>query len=387
MRQQGAGLDTQRVDTVVVGGGQAGLATGYHLKRRGRQFVILDAGPRVGHAWRSRWDSLRLFTPASFDALPGLRFPAPNGHFPSKDEMADYLERYAAHFDLPVRLGVRVDALTGGPDGYVIEAAESRWATSRVVVATGPYSHPYVPPFAPLLDPATVQLHSASYRNPGQLREGNALVVGAGNSGAEIALELATSRETVLAGRDTGRVPIPLGSIGFRMLRHLRVDRWPGSVIARLLSRGGDPLVRVHPRDLRRAGLRRAGHVVGVTDGRPVLADGQSDGEVLAVANVVWCTGFVPDYRWIRLPVTNPDGRPRHDRGVVCEAPGLYFVGLRLQSTVASGLVGGVGVDAEHVVDVLCAGAPSTPPTRADSRTHDASSRPSRASRRSRPST
>jgi putative flavoprotein involved in K+ transport len=346
-------VDAQRVDTVVIGGGQGGLATGYHLTRRGGECLILDAGDRVGHAWRARWDSLRLFTPASFDALPGLRFPAPRGYFPTKDEMADYLERYAARFALPVQLSTRVDGVDRDGDHYRIAAGDRRFESANVVVATGPYTRPHIPPLAAGLDPAITQLHSASYRNPSQLPAGNALVVGAGNSGAEIALELAESRNVVLAGRDTGHIPIALGGLGYRVLRSMRVDRFPGSRIARLLSRGGYPLIRVHPREFRRAGVRRVPRVTGVREGRPMLADGS----VLDVAVVVWCTGFKPDYRWIQPSVAGPSGEPRHRRGVVPDEPGLYFVGLPLQSTVTSGLVGGVGVDAEQVVTSLLARA------------------------------
>ncbi len=361
-------MDQGRVETVIVGAGQAGLATGYQLTRRGHDCLILDGGSAVGHSWRSRWDSLRLFTPASFDGLPGMRFPAPRRYFPTKDEMADYLQRYAEHFELPVQLSTKVDTLERDGSRYLVTAGDRHLESANVVVATGPYSTPHIPPFAHALDPAIIQLHSSSYRNPTQLPAGRTLVVGAGNSGAEIALELAAGRETVLAGRDTGHIPIALGGLGYRILRSLPIDRWPGNRIARLLSRGGDPLIRVHPRDLHRAGVRRGPRVTGVNAGRPVLADGM----VVDAAAVVWCTGFMPDYRWIHLPVTGPTGAPDHRRGVVADEPGLYFVGLPLQSSPTSQLVGGVGVDAEQVATYLVARAALTP---------DPGSQPPRATR------
>jgi putative flavoprotein involved in K+ transport len=353
-------MDLKRVDTVVIGGGQAGLATGYHLTRRGHDYLIVDGGPSVGHSWRSRWDSLRLFTPASFDGLPGLRFPAPRGRFPTKDETADYLQRYAEHFELPVRLSTKVERVEREASRYLVTAGDLHLESDNVVVATGPYSTPYIPPFADALDPAIIQLHSSAYRNPAQLPAGRTLVVGAGNSGAEIALELAASRDTVLAGRDTGHIPIALGGLGYRILRSLRIDRWPGNRIARLLSRGGDPLIRVRPKDLHQAGVSRVPRVSGVNAGRPVLADGT----VVHAVAVVWCTGFVPDYQWIHLPVTGPTGAPVHRRGVVPDEPGLYFVGLPLQSSLTSQLVGGVGVDAEYVATCLLTRAPGGRPTR-----------------------
>jgi putative flavoprotein involved in K+ transport len=345
-------MGTQRLDTVVIGGGQAGLATGYHLTRHHTDFVILDAGQRVGAAWRDRWDSLRLFTPARFNHLPGMPFPAPGGYFPTKDEMADYLEAYAARFDLPVELGVRVDELGRDGNGYLITAGHRSLEARHVVVATGAATTPRVPAFAEQLDPAIVQLHSVDYRNPGQLRDGAVLVVGAGNSGAEIALELARTHRIWLAGRDTGRIPITLGGPVFEaMNRLLTVDTRLGRRFAAQGAGRGTPLVRVRPQDLTDAGVQRTPRVSGVRGGRPVL----DDGRVLEVDNVVWCTGFARDHRWIRLPVFGPGGDPVHHRGVVDAAPGLYFVGLPLQYSLASSLVGGVGADAQHLVEQITA--------------------------------
>jgi putative flavoprotein involved in K+ transport len=355
-------MATQRLDTVVIGGGQAGLATGYHLTRHGTDFVILDAGQRVGTAWRHRWDSLRLFTPARFNQLPGMRFPAPGGYFPTKDEMADYLEAYAARFDLPVELGVRVDQLGRDGDRYLITAGHRSLEARHVVVATGAATTPRVPAFAAQLDPAIVQLHSADYRNPGRLREGAVLVVGAGNSGAEIALELARTHRIWLAGRDTGRIPITLGGPVFQaMNRLLTVDTRLGRSFAAQGAGRGTPLVRVRPQDLTDAGVQRAPRLTGVRGGRPVL----DDGRVLEVDNLLWCTGFARDYRWIRLPVLGPSGDPVHHRGVVDTQPGLYFVGLPLQYSLASSLVGGVGPDAQHLVEQITARQLAAVPARA----------------------
>src|SRR5687768_8693768 len=193
-------MSDQQLGTVVIGGSQAGLAVGYYLKQRGLPFVILDENERVGDAWRKRWDSLRLFTPARFNGLPGMPFDAPKWSFPTKDEMADYLETYAERFSLPVRGGVRVESVTQDEGRFVLSLGDERLEARNVVVATGALRVPKLPPFAAELDPRIVQLHSADYRNPSQLQDGEVLVVGVGNSGAEIAYELAETRRCLLAG-------------------------------------------------------------------------------------------------------------------------------------------------------------------------------------------
>jgi len=349
----------RHLDTVVIGGGQAGLAVGYHLARQNRAFVILDAESRVGDVWRNRWDSLRLFTPARYDGLPGMPFSAPGGYFPTKDEMADYLEAYAARFDLPVRPGVRVDALTREEGRYLLTSGNDRLEADHVVVATGAYQNPKVPAFAFELDSEIVQLHSSEYHNPDQLQEGGVLVVGAGNSGAEIAVEQAATRRTYLSGRDTGRVPLGLGRRGVWWLLHnvLTVDTRLGRRLRNSSLGHGAPLIRLKPKDVVAAGVERVPRVTGVRNGKLVLEDGR----VPDVANVVWCTGFAPDFRWIELPVFREDGYPVHYRGVVEREPGLYFVGLLFLYSLTSSLVDGVGRDGEYVAEHIAARFPTRP--------------------------
>jgi len=346
-------VSTERVGTVVIGGGQAGLAVGHYLARQGREFVILDAGRHIGDAWRYRWDSLRLFTPAHFSGLPGMPFPAPRSHFPSKDEMADYLYAYATRFALPVRLETRVNEL--GRDGhrYQITTGAASWVADSAVVATGAATKPRRPDMADRLASAIVQVHSAGYRNPRQLRDGTVLIVGAGNSGAEIALELARTHRVLLAGPDTGRVPIAFGGLVFRsMNRLLTVDNRFGRAFAAGGSGKGTPLVRVRAKDLADAGVERVPRVTDVRHGLPVVEDGRT----IEVDNVVWCTGYVHDeYSWIKLAILGPDGRLAHNRGVIATEPGLYFVGLPFQYSLASSLVAGVGNDARYVVQHIAA--------------------------------
>ncbi|CAL9368182.1 putative oxidoreductase CzcO [Streptomyces sp. enrichment culture] len=339
-------MSADSFETVVVGGGQAGLAAAYHLARQGRDFVVLEAAERLGHSWRSRWDSLRLFTPASYSHLPGMKCGAADGRYQSKDELADYLETYAMSFGLPVRLGSRVESLTRFGDRYVLTVAARPVEAAQVVLATGAFTAPYVPEFADKLDPSVDQLHSVDYRNPGRLKPGDVMVVGAGNSGAEIALELAASHRVWLAGRDTGHVPFPMGAAAYRVMGRLSVHAWPGRGIAASGTGRGHPLISVGPDDLRRAEVRRVPRVVGVEEGRPLLADGR----LQDVRTVVWCTGFVPDYSWIDLPFIAPDRVPLHRDGSVRGEPGLHLLGLPFQSTVTSHLVGGVGADAARLV-------------------------------------
>jgi putative flavoprotein involved in K+ transport len=344
----------ERFETVIIGGGQAGLAAGYHLAERDVPFVILDAGERVGDSWRNRWDSLRLFTPARFNGLPGMRFPAPDWTFPTKDEFADYLEAYADRFELPVRTGVSVNALRREGDRYVVTSGERRFEADRVVVATGSFRIPKVPGFAFHLDPGIVQLHSSEYRNPGQLASGDVLVVGVGNSGAEITAEVARSHSTWLSGKESGQIPLRHGPAtartAFRVVRffghRVFTKRTPfGRRIGLKLATKATPLIRVKKKDLISLGVRRVPRVVGVRDGLPVL----DDGRVLEVANVIWCTGFRQDFRWIDLPVFSQDGLPVHDLGVVRSEPGLYFMGLVFQYGVSSDVIAGVGRDAKFI--------------------------------------
>ncbi len=344
-----------QVETVVIGGGQAGLAVGYHLTRQGRSVVILEAGERVGDSWRNRWDSLRVFTPARYDGLPGWSFPAPGWSYPTKDEVAGYLEAYAARFRLPVRTGVRVDGLcrrAGG--GFAVTAGPDRYEAENVVVATGGYQAPRIPAVAAELDPGIVQLHSSEYRNPSQLADGAVLVVGAGNSGAEIALEASSAHRIWLSGRDTGQEPVRAGGLPDRlftppfwfMLSHVLTVRTPiGRRVRDQLSGHGLPLARVRRKDLRRAGVERVSRVTGVRDGLPMTAD---EG-VIDVSTVVWCTGFRSEFGWIDLPTIQPDGEPVHERGVVRSEPGLYIIGLFFLSAGTSSLIGGAGRDARHI--------------------------------------
>lgn len=351
----------EQIDVVVIGAGQAGLSVGYHLARRGVPFVILEAQARIGDTWRHRYDSLRLFTPARYDGLVGMPFPAPSRAFPTKDEMADYLEAYARKFGLPVRTGVHVDRVSKTGDRFLVETGGRTIEARHVVVAMASYQKPRLPVFASELSADVVQLHSSEYRNLSQLRDGGVLVVGAATSGADIALEAAKAgRPTWLSGRHPGHVPFRIESwmahyvfepLVLRVVFHHLLNL--GTPLGRkakprAVSHAG-PLLRVKPQDLVDAGVVRVGRTTGVRQGKPLLEDGQT----LDVANVIWCTGYTPGFSWIDLPVFEPSGEPAHERGIVARAPGLYFVGLHFLYALSSTMIHGVARDAQHVAAAI----------------------------------
>lgn len=348
--------NTQHIDTIVIGGGQAGLSVGYHLKQQGQRFLILDASRTIGEAWRRRWDSLRLFTPARYAGLPGMPFPAPGDAYPTKEDVANYLESYATNFDLPVRTGVRVDSVSKENGRFVVSAGSDQFEAVNLVVAMSDYQVPRVPDFAAELAPAIKQLHSHNYRNPSQLPKGDVLVVGAGNSGADIAMDLVKTHHTFMAGRESGVIPFPLDSFLTRHLlvrlvrfafHHVLTVKTPIGRRARPKILGqAAPLVRVKPKTLLAAGVERVPRVAGVRDGKPMLADGR----VLDVNSVIWCTGYKPGFSWINLPIFDERGRPKHESGIVREIPGMYFVGLHYLYAMSSATLLGVGRDAERIV-------------------------------------
>jgi putative flavoprotein involved in K+ transport len=355
----------ERCVTVVIGGGQAGLAVGHELAERGRKHVILEANGRIGDSWRNRWDSLKLFTPARYNGLPDFPFPADGWTFPTKDEMADYLEAYAVRFDLPVRTGVRVEKVSRHGDRFVVETQDAVFEAENVVVAMADFQRPRVPEFAEELDQDIVQLHSYEYRNPSQLRDGAVLVVGAGNSGAEISLELSRTHRTWLSGRDTGHMPFRIEGVASRLLlaplalrfvfhRVLTVNTPIGrKARPRILSRGV-PVIRVKPGDLASAGVERVPRIIGVRDGLPLLEHDRT----LDAANVIWCTGYHTGFSWIDLPVFGAEG-PIHERGIVESEPGLYFVGLEFLYAMSSVMVHGVGRDAEYIAEQIASRVPA----------------------------
>lgn len=343
-------MTDEHYDVAVIGAGQAGLAIGHFLGKQGSRFMILEAADSIGSAWRSRWDSLVLFTPRRYDALPGLAFPGDPDGYPTRDEVIAYLELYAAHFQLPITLSSPVGSLTREGDAFVLEAGGKRILADQVVVATGPFQEPNVPALADGLSDEVFQTHSTGYSRPADVPEGRVLVVGGGNTGFQIAKELAATREVHLA-IGSRQKPLPQRLLGRDLFWWLtKVGLLSKTVESRLGRRlqSRDTLIGSSPRQVKRHGVQVRPRAVGA-DGDTIAF---ADGSVLAVDAVIWATGYRPDHAWIELPVTDDNGRLRHRRGVT-EVPGLYFLGLSWQHTRGSALLGFVAADAAFIAEQL----------------------------------
>jgi len=348
---------SQRFEVVVVGAGQAGLAMGYFLKRQGRQFLIVETADSIAAAWRSRWESLVLFTPRRYDRLPGIPFPGDPEGYPLRDEVIAYLERYAETLELPIELNSPVRSLSKDDGRFVLEVDGRTIEAEQVVVATGPFQTAYVPELAEQLAPDRFQIHSTAYRNPKQIPEGTVLIVGGGNTGFQIAKELSSTHQVHLA-IGSRQTPLPQRILGRDLFWWLtRVGLLGKTVESRIgrRLRERETLIGSSPRELRRR--------YGVDlKPRAVRASGRTvafaDGTELEVDAVIWATGYRPDYSWIKLPVLDPKGETRHRRGVT-DAPGLYFLGLTWQYTRGSALLGWVKEDAEFAANQIATFAPA----------------------------
>jgi putative flavoprotein involved in K+ transport len=342
----------ERFDVVVIGAGQAGLAIGHFLARAGRRFLIVDEADSVAAAWRTRWDSLVLFTPRRYDSLPGLAFAGDPDGYPTRDEVIAYLEQYAATFDLPVELESPVRSLAADGGSFVVALEDRQIEADQVVVATGPFQAPRVPALADELASDVFQTHSTGYRRPSDVPEGTVLVVGGGNTGFQIAKELAATHPVHLAV-GSRQTPLPRTFLGRDLFWWLTktglLKKTVESRLGRRL-RDRDTLIGSSPRELKRYGVELKPRAV-VASGRTVSF---ADGSELDVDAVIWATGYRPDHSWIKLPVADPDGRVRHRRGVT-DVPGLYFLGLSWQHTRGSALLGWVRDDAEFIAEQIAA--------------------------------
>lgn len=338
------------LDVLVIGGGQAGLAMGYYLKRAGHRFQIVERQGRLGDSWRNRYDSLVLFTPRAYSALPGLAVPGDPEGYPSKDEVADYLERYACHFGLPVLLETGIRSLTRLDGGFRARTDAGEIIDARaVVLATGAFQRPAIPAISRGLSPDVLQLTTEDYKRPAQVPSGRVLVVGDGATGRQIAVELAATREVLLATGRPRRVSPKriLGKSVFWWMDRLGILR------ASRETRVGGYLMRTDPfpgkalglRRLRRRGIRVVGRLSHVDENRV----GFAGGEMAEVDAVLWATGYHDDSKWVTIPeVKDTSGNFVHQRGV-SPTPDLYLMGRSWQWTRGSALLTGIGDDAAYV--------------------------------------
>jgi putative flavoprotein involved in K+ transport len=345
-------------NTIVIGGGQAGLAIGYYLKKLHEDFIIIDASDRIGDSWRNRWDTLRLITPTWANSLPGYPFPSNGNLNAGKDEVANFLESYASDFKLPVLSQTKVTGLVKMEDGYEITTTRGAFTCGSVVVATGSYNAPKLPVFAQKLHPEILQLHSSAYRRPADLPEGDILVVGAGTSGLQIAKDVASpQRKTYVAGNPPFKIPsFILKYFGrqfiWAMNNIMTIKTKPGRKAEYSIKHlhAAAPLVNISLKDVELSGVRHVARIRDVVNGYPVL----EDGTVMKVATVIWCTGYSYDFSWINLnDITDDDGFPYTYRGVSKTHKGLYFMGSIFQYALTSSWINGVGRDAQYISDYI----------------------------------
>jgi putative flavoprotein involved in K+ transport len=343
----------RRFEVVVIGGGQAGLAMGYYLRQQARRFVIFERGDSIAPAWRERWDSLTLFTPRRYSALPGLPFPGDPDGYPTRDEVISYLDRYAETFELPIELNSEVRDVSREPDRFVIEVDGRTVTADQVVIATGPFQTPFVPKLAGKLEPKVWQAHSTGYRRPGDVPEGTVLVVGGGNTGFQIAKELSATHKVVLSVGSKQK-PLPQRIAGRDLFWWLTKTHLLSTTVESRLGnklQHRDTLIGSNPRELkRRYGVELKPRATDAS-GRTISFE---DGHELEVEAVIWATGYRPDYSWIDLPILTESGRLRHRRGVT-DVPGLSFLGLTWQWTRGSALIGWVKDDAEFLAERIAA--------------------------------
>ncbi len=342
-----------RYQTIVIGAGQGGLAIGYYLKNLNQHFLILDRSKDIGSTWSSRYDSLILFTPRQYSSLPGLKIAGSPQGYPTKDEIANYLITYRETFQLPVQLNTEVTRIRKENGHFIVKTKDQNYETKNVVIATGPFQKPRIPAFAENLSTNIYQLHSSEYKNPANLREGNVLIVGGGSSGGQIAVELSKERETYLSiGHKLKFMPLKIGSKSiFWWFDKLGImDAAPQSWLGRKIRMNGYPIFGYELKNAIKQGKVIQKSRANYGEGSTIQFQDKSS---LNVQNMIWATGFQSDYNWIDIEgVLDHQGRVLHKKGE-SKIPGLYFLGLPWQSCRGSGLLIGVGKDAQYLAGLI----------------------------------
>jgi putative flavoprotein involved in K+ transport len=340
-------------DVLVLGAGQAGLSMGYFLKRTKLNFLILDKGSEIGESWRNRYDSLTLFTPRTYSSLPGLSLKGEEKQYPTKDEMSDYLSMYAKAFSLPIQLDTSVSKLDKVEDHFRLYTNNGEFQSKNVIVATGPFQEPYIPESSQHLSENILQLHSSQYKKPSQLQDGTTLVVGGGNSGAQIAVEISHVRKVYLSvGQPLRYLPQDIGSKSifwwFDKLGVLKAN--VNSKVGQFIKNKSDPIFGFELK-----AQLKSEDIILKPRVTPADRNGVSfkDAASLEVSNIIWSTGFKSSYSWINIPsIINEKGMPIHNRGIT-SIEGICFLGLPWQYRRGSALLQGVGYDAEYLIKKL----------------------------------
>ncbi len=399
------------IDTIIVGGGQAGLSTSYYLKKQDREHIIFEKADHAAQVWRNRWDSFTLITPNWMTRLPGAPYSGDNPDgFMGKKDVIDYFEDYITKFHLPIRFGITVKSVEYMGDSYLLRTSDGDFKATNVVIATGMHQKPKIPPFSKNLSGEINQIHSSQYKNPESLPQGAVLVVGSAQSGSQIAEELYQGgRKVYLSVSTAGRIPRRyrgkdatywMEKMGYfnRTVDYLRSPKDKFAPSAHCTGKDGGHTLNLH--QYVKDGVILLGHVKDIRDGRiilesdlkenlaktdyfeenfirevddyieseelnhptenlPQLTDGYEVDEILeidphhvGIKSIIWATGYSFDFSWIKLPVFDEDGFPIQDCGV-SKYPGLYFIGMNFICTGSSGLIAGVGRDAKYIADKI----------------------------------
>ena len=336
--------------TIIIGGGQAGLAAAYYLSKQNKNYVVLEAADTIGHSWKVRYDSLKLFTSARYNNLPGLEFPGAKNRFPHKDEVVSYLQNYVNRFQIQLKINEKVISLSKKDQLFQVRTENNSYTSENVIVSTGPFQEALIPAFIKNIDADIHQMHSSTYRNSTQLQAGDTLVVGGGNSGVQIVEELVNEGRNVYFSFRGKMKRMPNNMFMQRLVFGSGITSAAvHSLVGGLLKKRGEPVMGTNIKKLfREPNLTLVGRTIGA-DTKEIMCE---EGMLLNIRNIIWATGFNPDFRWMAFDIFDEKGYPVQQRGVT-SVSGLYFLGLAWMHSRNSGLLGGIKEDAEYITDKI----------------------------------